>query len=71
MCYINELINELIMNIVVVVIIIYSNGSSIKRRKTATYHMAWTDTGLKTWILLSVDTLKPLRDTKRNYRIQH
>lgn len=31
-----------------------------------TYHIACTETGLKTWTLLTVDTLKPLMN-----RIQH
>lgn len=26
--------------------------------------MAWTETGLKTWILLSVDTLNPLLEER-------
>lgn len=25
------------------------------------HHMAWTETGLKTWTLFTVDTLKPLQ----------
>ena len=29
----------------------------------SSYHIACTDTGLKTWTLLTVDTLKPLQPT--------
>ena len=30
--------------------------------------MAWTDTGLNTWILLTVDTLKPLQTWREQER---
>lgn len=34
----------------------------------AAHHMAWTETGLKTWTLFTVDTLKPLWPTTERER---
>lgn len=36
-----------------------------------THHMACTETGLKTWTLLTVDTLKPLMRKKHHFQFEY
>ncbi len=49
--------------------ICWKTNKQTNKQKIA-YHMAWTETGLKTWTLPTVDTLKPLWRQRETHRLE-